>query len=1194
MPSSSASAAPPSSVAASAGSSAAPRGEWQPAGSTSRSSRASGVSGERDSPLIDLTTPQEFDRESEESSRASSPHPPSPPGGTTSDTAGTGQSDSAGQVSLASLEELIRQESQCRQQENGDLARLLSFAFTQPVPPVDRFQRRALLDAQSVTELTHVLRGQYSPLGSAQVIADLRQELGILQTLQGDQARRLDSLATENTELQEKVKEANLERSLWEREAKKASPFLTSLRKALAKSEAALKLVQEKQDRKIEKSRSWRRRLVTLTKALADRDHAYAELPAVSSKHFEQLQESTSLLLTGDSQPLRHAKTVIDSQRQVILRQKRVITREGKIPMHDPHMAAAAGAGLDVPMHDSHMAAAAGAGLDVPGLSPADLQLNARLCRTLAMRFPEVMDIPAGETRTVELVIHPREDGAASVPQGSTSSAGTSLGLGSPPSGIPPNVGAPVPAGLSSGVSSATSTQSSSSVRAPPSKSIDQLHRARLDTLTPTEKLRRYSNPKSSTAAGSRVKPHVPPPQPYACPLPEEEGYAGAVRQLDEAAREVGITPASSSEQGLGPDSSNPAEFHEFAVVDDSSLDFDGSGLQQISLVHYAASPTSSSAPATSPVGTPSPQPRVLNLSRGMAPLSVSAELSGVNVVEPAATFAESGTVTLSAALALPPTAEYPTSVMWVPPESSSSADSVQTSGPVVPPTSGSASSGQTPSSAVARLLACSSQPKSVSSGTPTSSSSSASSTVLTSAPMVSSTSSRPTVPLTSVAMTSPSGRPIRAKAATARMISAHCLEVLETPDYVVLGSGHSPGSPDLLDSANGSPADGTSTHPLSVSDGSSAAESEYEEEAEGVSPDSNPPAPAKSSGKGRLRRAHVQLEDEDENEDSDSVPLSSLRSGRSVPRGKMQSYLQAGRTPPGPPAELNDDGGDSGDVRSSSKKRKREHKHKHKHRHKCHHRSPSPVPPQTVRGSKKHKKHRTDSAGSSTGFQPSPTSAPLSSTPAASSSAGPARILFIDSHAHDRAELPAVLRVPLDKLRTRASQAASRDSRITPQLARLRDLRFVHYGSARCWKAILAKQTGQVSMDLSSGKPRVPATRCCLEGIRAFADVYNPSHPAQRLCRLLPDAPFFISPKALEDARARLVSLTKPVGLVEKLADVFVKIRGEIPDSAGGVPNSARDDHPTRFFIALWPRYTLSGSSIASPANAGATPFGL
>ncbi|KAE8905055.1 hypothetical protein PF003_g10992 [Phytophthora fragariae] len=109
--------------------------------------------------------------------------------------------------------------------------------------------------------------------------------------------------------------------------------------------------------------------------------------------------------------------------------------------------------------------------------------------------------------------------------------------------------------------------------------------------------------------------------------------------------------------------------------------------------------------------------------------------------------------------------------------------------------------------------------------------------------------------------------------------------------------------------------------------------------------------------------------------------------------------------------------------------------------------------------------------------------------------------------------------------------------------------------------------------MDYSSGKPRVPTTRCCLDGIKAFADVLNPNHPAQRLRRLLPDSPFFLSSKALEDARTRLANSTKPVGLVEKLAEVFVKIRGEIPDSAGGAPSSARDDHPTRFFVALYER---------------------
>ncbi|KAE9269735.1 hypothetical protein PR003_g31056, partial [Phytophthora rubi] len=354
--------------------------------------------------------------------------------------------------------------------------------------------------------------------------------------------------------------------------------------------------------------------------------------------------------------------------------------------------------------------------------------------------------------------------------------------------------------------------------------------------------------------------------RPYACPLPGEEGYAEAASQLDEAAREVGFPPASSSQQESCLDSSLPVEFQEFADVEDSSLDFDGLGLQQISLVPYAASPTSSSAPATSPVGTPSPQTRVLNLSRGMTPLSVSAELSGVSpvdvVVEPAATSAESDTVTLSAALALPSTAEYPASVRWVPPASSSSAGSVSISGSTVQPTSGPATSGQVPSSAVARLLACSPQTKSALSKVRVPPSTSASSTVLTSVPVVASTSSRPTVPPASVALTSPSGRPIRAKAATARMISAHCLDVLETPDYVVLGSGHSPGSSDPLDSAGDPPADGTSSHPLSVSDGSSAAGSEYEDGADGGSTDSLQSAPVKSSGKSRLRRAHIQSED--------------------------------------------------------------------------------------------------------------------------------------------------------------------------------------------------------------------------------------------------------------------------------------------------------------------------------------------
>ncbi|KAG2773009.1 hypothetical protein PC129_g22386 [Phytophthora cactorum] len=40
------------------------------------------------------------------------------------------------------------------------------------------------------------------------------------------------------------------------------------------------------------------------------------------------------------------------------------------------------------------------------------------------------------------------------------------------------------------------------------------------------EKLRRYANPKSPMAGGSRRRPSAPPPHlPYACPLPGEAGH---------------------------------------------------------------------------------------------------------------------------------------------------------------------------------------------------------------------------------------------------------------------------------------------------------------------------------------------------------------------------------------------------------------------------------------------------------------------------------------------------------------------------------------------------------------------------------------------------------------------------------------------------------------------------------------------
>ncbi|GMF57409.1 unnamed protein product [Phytophthora fragariaefolia] len=158
------------------------------------------------------------------------------------------------------------------------------------------------------------------------------------------------------------------------------------------------------------------------------------------------------------------------------------------------------------------MAVAAAGGLDAPGLSPSDLQLNARLCRLLAERFPEVMVIPSGETRTLALQVGPRRDSSASVVPAST----------------PPCQGASSPASsnstgrFASGVGSAGGDFSGD----PRSRrTLSQHRRARLKSLTPTERLRRLSHPTSATAAGSRRKPHQPPDQPYSIPLPGEEGH---------------------------------------------------------------------------------------------------------------------------------------------------------------------------------------------------------------------------------------------------------------------------------------------------------------------------------------------------------------------------------------------------------------------------------------------------------------------------------------------------------------------------------------------------------------------------------------------------------------------------------------------------------------------------------------------
>ncbi|EGZ20643.1 hypothetical protein PHYSODRAFT_328731 [Phytophthora sojae] len=1119
MSSSGAPAAPPTSVASSLQSSHLPaRDEGKFAELVDSASRARGVSNGQEHPVIDLTTSRGFDRESEPASRTSPRRLPSPRDDTTSDAADLGRSDSAGPVSLDSLAALIHAQSEQRRIENADLARLLSFVITRPAPAADREVRRAALEATSVSELLSLLRGQHQSSSQASDVAALRVELESTRTINADLTRRLDSQAAVKADLEERLKTVEEERDRWKAESKKSSPLLTSFRKAMAESEASLKSARKSQDDKVKSALAHAK---DLGRQLRERD--------------SEIERLTQLLSARDAEyaHLRDAKATIKHQREVILRQKRVISRMGLLPMHDPHMAAAAAAGLDV-----------------PGLSPADLLFNARLCQILAQRFPEVMDIPAGESRRVELTIHPRADGAASARSG-------------------------------------------------PSKRVSRIICrqscvGRCGFYARVHFCFAPSPQQSATAAGSLRKPKKPLEQPYACPLPGEVGHEDALVQLEKAAQDNDAAcdlslRSSLNLAGLTVDDVNVEAGDEVhSLEEDLSFEF----------TEVPGSAELPRGPAGPTVSVPPVQLVPYSSSLVQTPSSGVAVVSLPESADLAAT---------PSALSLPASVPFPTRVRWVPPSTSVPSAAVVTSTvgaggqpgssapdpalatthAVIAPswTAGVSAAGtinssaaipprvsqSSPGSAAHRLLACTrsrfayqAQSRRGPSGV--------ASTVVTPMPSTPSVAStRPAVPPSSAGMTSPSGRPLRSTAATARVLNAHCLDLLETPDYLVLRSARRSSFSGSSGSALGLNAPGTSAHPLSVSESS---ESEADD-----------PGSA----------------DELSSADSNASHRASLASALPPPHGKIQSYMAARQSPLVPSSESGDSDSQPSSKKQSGKgkrKRRRKHKLKHKHEHKHKHklksksksagskksiRSASPDSAKDPRPSKRQRGSTGDSAvgpaevsaassstNNSAGSSGIPSSSAVSQSPI---SAGPASTLSVpivtahDAGAHVLPQLPAALRYSLAQLRTRARQAVGRDARITPQLAQLRDIRFVHYGSRRCWEAILSHQTAKVTVGDASGKGSVPVMLCSLAGIKAFADVYHPDHPAQRLLRLLPKTPIFFSPRVLDDAKRRLTNSVKSVTLMERLAEVFVKIRGEAPNSV------CDKEGPTKFFVALFER---------------------
>ena len=86
-------------------------------------------------------------------------------------------------------------------------------------------------------------------------------------------------------------------------------------------------------------------------------------------------------LCSGESHAIRVMRRTVSSQQQVILQQNSLLCRGN----------------IQCPL-DPDLAVAAAIGVDVPGLYPRNMDINSRLCRLLATRFPDVISFDESTT----------------------------------------------------------------------------------------------------------------------------------------------------------------------------------------------------------------------------------------------------------------------------------------------------------------------------------------------------------------------------------------------------------------------------------------------------------------------------------------------------------------------------------------------------------------------------------------------------------------------------------------------------------------------------------------------------------------------------------------------------------------------------------------------------------------------------
>ncbi|GMF40703.1 unnamed protein product [Phytophthora fragariaefolia] len=417
--------------------------------------------------------------------------------------------------SIAELWDFLRRWEAEREAEDRTRTRLTAYALMRPAFPTDFALRRDLLRAQSFGDMLDVLRANTAePPSSTKELAELRVQNAKLTRDNQALLRRLESALASSTRFEHDLATVVRERDEWKRHATKTSELVASFRNTVCVLPLRLRESTRQANRRVDSCQQrvdHLRRMVDqrdkdlkrMSEVLAERDVAYSALQGMASSYFEQVQEAAAVISSGGAdRALRFSNQTIDNQRRVIQRQKNVLQHNGRTSVTDPALAIAAAAGIDA-----------------PGLSPGDLALNARLCRLLEARWPELSQVQPSEVREITLrVSDPMAPISAPVSLPLSSAAPTSnssaAGLAMTPAGFPPSVHVSVsssvpcsgsasaaPATSSAGLVSSTVVTSASESTARPLPAVS----AGLVSSTPSS-TRRTSPQATKAFAGSTSK----------------------------------------------------------------------------------------------------------------------------------------------------------------------------------------------------------------------------------------------------------------------------------------------------------------------------------------------------------------------------------------------------------------------------------------------------------------------------------------------------------------------------------------------------------------------------------------------------------------------------------------------------------------------------------------------------------------